>query len=153
MQREQSRDYFQDAFNINRNLILAFTALSSEELSNMSTELAVDYELFLSDYQGPFLCDGYVGLITMLQQVPDDWDDVKESSLQNLTLAQLLLVWAWYQNELARYFFAGQAKEHGWDEAEATTAGVVAAVSAAKSLTHASCLALGGPFGGNQTDT
>ena len=57
-----------------------------------------------------------------------------------LTLAQFYLVFAWEQNDIAKYLFDEKAIVQGWEHREAMRAGVSASISAAKLLRHAKFL-------------
>lgn len=120
--------------------MLSLSGLSSEALTDMGTELGVTYDAFLTDYRRQYLFDSHVGLLEMLRQMPVPWTYDEDSSLNGLGLAQLFLVWAWHENEGARYCLNAHAEAHGWSQFDASQVGVVAAVSAAKSLAFASKL-------------
>jgi hypothetical protein len=114
--------------------------LSKTALDEAASELAVDYEMFLVDYHGFYLVDAYVGLAEMLRQWPSPWPALDTSTLNGLTVAQFFLIWAWEENNAARYCLDGEAVAHGWQPDDAMNVGVIAAVSAAKSLFHAKFL-------------
>ena len=69
------------------------------------------------------------------------------SHLNGLTLPQFFLCWAWAQNDVAKYCLDGTAIAHGWQAADAVNCGVIAAISAAKSLAHAKLLMATGQDG------
>ena len=71
-------------------------------------------------------------------------EKVDFSTLNDLTIAQVYFAWAWQQNNAANYCCSGQAVDEGWTETDAIGCGVVAAVSAAKSLCHAKALMASG---------
>jgi hypothetical protein len=105
----------------------------------MATELQVDYELFCADYRGPYLPDAHVGFAEMMRHWPTPWA-VEGSCLNGFPLSQFFLAWAWNQNEIAKHLLDGEAVARGWTAADAVRYGVVAAISAAKSLAHARLL-------------
>ena len=109
-------------------------------ISDTETALQVDYEVSLEKYRGPYLVDAHIGFAEMLCQWPTPWEALDISGLRGPTTAQFFLAWAWVQNVSARYCLDGQAVAHGWSLEDATEVGVVAAVSAAKSLAHAKLL-------------
>ena len=126
-----------------RSMVMLLSELSEAALQDAATELGVDYELFLADYRGPpYPFDAYEGFAEMLLQWPAPWPDDPDSALGGLTIAQFYLVWAWHQNELAKYCLDGVAADQGWKISDALECGVIAAVCAAKSLTHAQLLTL-----------
>jgi hypothetical protein len=96
--------------------------------------------MFCADYHGPYLVDGYAGFVEMLRQWPIPWRVADESALNDLTAAQFFLARAWEINNAAKYFLEGEAVAQGWEPEEAMNYGVVAAVSAAKLLSHAKFL-------------
>lgn len=126
-----------------RSMVMLLSELSEAALQDAAIELGVDYELFLADYRGPpYPFDAYEGFAEMLQQWPVPWPDDPDSALGDLTITQFYLVWARHQNELAKYCLDGRAAIQGWKISDALECGVVAAVCAAKSLTHAQVLTL-----------
>ena len=135
-----------NTYNDTRSMIMVLSGLSETALNDAATELSVDYELFLSDYRGPDPVDGYVGFAEMLRKWPIPWPTLDMSTLNGLTLAQFYFIWAWEENNVARFCLDGEAVANGWEPEEAMDAGVVAAVSAAKALVHAKFLM---PVGGD----
>jgi hypothetical protein len=107
------------------------------QLEDMATELQVDYELFCADYQGSYLPDPHVGFAEMMRYWPTPWA-VEGSRLNDLP--QVLLCMGANQNEMAKHFLGGEAVAQGWKQADAISCGVLAAISAAKSLAHARLL-------------
>jgi hypothetical protein len=131
-------------YNDTRSMIAVLSGLTTSALDDAGTELNVDYEIFLMDYRGPYLGDAYLGFAEMLRQWSGPWTDVEGSALNGLTAAQYFLAWAWEQNTVAKYCLGGEAVASGWEREGAMNCGVVAAVSAAKSLFHAKSLLAAG---------
>ena len=119
---------------------MTLSGLSRSAIDDASTELHTDYETFCANYRGPDLVDGYMGFIAMLEHWRIPWPGNEDSSLNGLTLAQFYLVWAWSTNDVAKYCLGGQAVAQGWDLDHAIGFGTVAAVSAAKLISHAKLL-------------
>lgn len=126
-----------------RSMILALSGLTAAQLDEAATELQIDYEVFLAEYKGPYLADAYIGFTEMLRQW-SPWERVDFSTLNDLTVAQAYLAWAWEQNGDANYCCSGKAADNGWSPADAIDCGIVSAVSAAKSLCHAKALMASG---------
>ena len=137
MARGRPNAVYGEIYNDTRSMIMVLSGLSETALNGAATELSVDYEVFLADYHGIYLVDAYVGFAEMLRQWPSPWPAVDEGALNGLTVAQFFLIWAWQENDSARYFLEGEAIASGWGTDDAMSAGVTAAVSAAKSLFHA----------------
>ena len=124
-----------------RFMIKVLSGMTDAALADAAIELGVDYELFCADYNGPCLVDGYVGFAEMLRQWgPPPWLALDDSALNGLTVAQLFLTWAWDQNDEAKYCLDGEAVANEWKQELAVKCGVVAAVSAAKSMFYAKYL-------------
>ena len=68
---------------------------------------------------------------------PLPWRVMEFSGLNGLTAGQFHLVWAWAENDVAKYCLAAKAIASDWNSQDAIDTGVVAAVSAAKSLFYA----------------
>jgi len=128
---------YSQIYNDTRSMITEMSGLSEAALNDAATELAVDYEMFLMDYRGSYIVDDYMGLVEMLHEWPSPWPSLDESTLNGLTEAHFFLIWAWHENNVARYFLDGEAVAHGWEPGDAMSVGVMTAVSAAKSLFHA----------------
>jgi hypothetical protein len=71
-------------------------------------------------------------------------EESNEMGLNGLTVAQFFLAWAWAKNNDAKWLFSEAAVASGWSEEHAVNAGIRAAVSAARSLTHAQALMAAG---------
>ena len=135
---------YREIYNDTRSMILALSGLTAVQLEDTATELQVDYEVFLGDYKGRYLADAYLGFTEMLRSWSTPLEKVDFSTLNDLTIAQVYFAWAWQQNNAANYCCSGQAVDEGWTETDAIGCGVVAAVSAAKSLCHAKALMASG---------
>jgi hypothetical protein len=120
--------------------VMALSGLSASTLSDASVELNVDYDVFLADYDGPYLIDGFVGFKEMLRQWAVPWEANEMSALNGLTVPQFFLCWAWDENEAAKYLFDQKAIAAGWEPSVALDYGIVAAVSAARCVDHAQFL-------------
>jgi hypothetical protein len=131
---------YRHLYNDTRSMITVLSGLTRPALDDAATELKVDYELFCADYRGPYLVDAYVGFAEMLRQWSVPWPAMEGSALNGLTAAQFSLIWAWEQNNTATYCLGGEAVANGWEPGDAMNCGVIAAVSAAKSLFHAKSL-------------
>jgi hypothetical protein len=131
-------------YNDTASMITVLSGLTQPTLDDAGTELHVDYEMFCADYRGPYLVDAYVGFAQMLRQWPSPWPTMGLSSLNGLTVAQFFLIWAWEENNTAKYCLGGEAVASGWEPEYAMNCGVIAAVSAAKSLFHAKFLMASG---------
>jgi hypothetical protein len=127
------------SYNSTRSMIFVLSGVTRPELTDMATELQVDYELFLYDYRGPYLPDAHVGFAEMMRQWPAPWA-MEGSCLNGLPPAHFFLARAWNQNEFARYLLDGESIANGWAPRDAVKYGVVAAISAAKSMGHARLL-------------
>jgi hypothetical protein len=136
--REQESMYGH-TYNSTRSMIFVLSGVTAPDLEDMATELQADYELFICDYRGPYLPDAHVGFAEMMRHWPTPWA-VEGSCLNDLPLPQFFLAWAWNQNEIARYLLDGESITSGWAPRDAVKCGVVAAISAAKSLSHARLL-------------
>jgi hypothetical protein len=96
--------------------------------------------MFLSHYCGYRLVDAHVGILELLRQSPLPWRRIEGSSLCDLNESQFFLAWAWHQNSEARHCLDGKALAQGCTPEEAQECGMVAAISAVKSLSHAKLL-------------
>jgi hypothetical protein len=119
-----------------RQKILAASELEPDTLSAGADELGIHYEMYLFDYDGPLICDSYIGFRRMLREWGIPFPFYEDSSLNGMTLTEFYFVWAWEENEIARRCL---------DESlfmldtlvDDVTCGVVSAISAAKSLKQA----------------
>lgn len=127
-------------YNDTRSMILTLSGLSVAQLDDTALELEVDYELFCADYKGTYVADAHVGFSVWAHDLPSTWEGMEDSALNGLSMAQYFFAWAWAQNNAAMFCCGGKAVAQGWSEADAMACGVVAAVSAAKSLCHAKAL-------------
>ena len=143
---------YRHIYNDTRSMIVVLSGLTDVALDDAETELGVDYDLFRADYRGFYLVDTYVGFAEMLRHWPFPWPATEDSALNGLTVAQFFLIWASRENNVAKYCLLGKAVADGWEPEDAMNCGVVAAVSAAKSLFHAKFLmASGGNKMGQQS--
>ena len=131
---------YEDAYHDMRMMILCLSGLTEEALEDAAIELETDYEVFLSDYRGQYLIDAHVGFLEMLRQWGAPFPYLEESCLNELTLPQYFLAWAWNENNSARYCLGQGAIAHGREPSNEIECGVVAAISAVKSLCHAQLL-------------
>ena len=131
---------YEHIYQDTREMIMTLSGLSITVLDEAECELSIAYELFLADYRGDRLADAHVGILEMLRQSPLPWPPIEESSLCDLNEPQFFLVWAWYQNIIAKYCLDGKALAHGWIPAQAQECGIVAAISAVKCVSHAKLL-------------
>ena len=131
---------YEHIYQDTRAMIMTLSGLSITALDEAECELGIAYELFLADYRGDRLIDAHVGFLEMLRQSPLPWPPIEDSSLCDLNEPQFFLVWAWYQNIAAKYCLDGKALAHGWIPAQAQECGIVAAISAVKSVSHAKLL-------------
>ena len=134
------RPIYEHIYQDTQDMIVTLSGLSIAVLDEAECELGIAYELFLADYRGDRPVDAHVGILEMLRQSPLPWLPIEESSLCNLNESQFFLVWAWCQNIIAKYCLDGSALAHGWIPAQAQDCGIVAAISAVKSVSHAKLL-------------
>ena len=131
---------YEHIYQDTRAMIMTLSGLSIAVLEQAQCELGIFYDFFIADYRGGRLADAHIGILEMLRQSPLPWSFIEESSLCDLNEPQFFLVWAWYQNINAKYCLDGSALAHGWIPAQAQECGVVAAISAVKSVSHAKLL-------------
>src|SRR4051812_1010017 len=131
---------YEEIYEDTRAMIMTLSGLSMAVLEEAQCELGIVYEFFNADYRGGRLPDAHIGILEMLRQSPLPWPPIEESSLCDLNEPQFFFVWAWYQNIIAKYCLDGSALAHGWIPAQAQDCGIVAAISAVKSVSHAKLL-------------
>lgn len=120
-----------------RRDILVYSGLGEEALRDASTELAVDYEIWCSEYQGPDLADCFMGFGAMLRAWSFPWPDKDESSLNGFTIAQCYFGLAFSEIEYAIGIITGHSTTDGVICYGSMDDAAVAAIGAAKALTHA----------------
>lgn len=78
-----------------RHDILLLSDLNELALSDASTEMSVDFEVWLADYDGPELADAFSAFVAMLRGWTLTWQGDDESALRGFSHAQCCCAWAY----------------------------------------------------------
>jgi hypothetical protein len=144
---DSTRARYQTIYHNTRTITLILSGLSVEQIESAGTELQLDLEVFLLDYDGPRLSDDHEYFAEMLRQWDLPWAPDQMSALNGLTKAQFFLGFAWEKNATAKWLFGPEAIGAGWEDEVALQAGIGAVVSAAKSVAYAKALMTSGEDG------
>jgi hypothetical protein len=110
------------------------SAMDDMAINAAASSLGDIYESFVWSYSGPRLVDHFEGFALMCKGRRLQRAQGKSEKLRQLSSTQLLLVWAWHENEAANRLFRRAGIAAPVDQTLFLECAVQAAVGAAKSL-------------------